>query len=140
MPIAVSSLLDTPINGHSPKNCTNTKLLTKTAPTKSSAISPSMSSPCGGLKTTQNRNSRQYIRCLAGSICGLRRRFCWPRPSLPPRRRRPAGGAAQMGRVHVRPAAHGGPSSRESTAEKSLISRPSLAGRASDTLPAHETN
>ena len=30
MPIAVSSLLDTPINGHRPKNWTKTKLLTKT--------------------------------------------------------------------------------------------------------------
>ncbi|GHB62760.1 hypothetical protein GCM10008107_09830 [Psychrosphaera saromensis] len=30
MPIAVSILLDTPINGHKPKNFTSTKLLTST--------------------------------------------------------------------------------------------------------------
>ena len=31
MPMAVSSLLDTPMNGHSPRNCTSTKLFTRMA-------------------------------------------------------------------------------------------------------------
>ena len=31
MPIAASSLLETPMNGHSPRNCTRTKLLTSIA-------------------------------------------------------------------------------------------------------------
>src|SRR5690606_29426318 len=30
MPMAVSSLPDTPMNGHSPRNCTSTKLFTRT--------------------------------------------------------------------------------------------------------------
>ena len=31
MPMAVSSLFDTPMNGHRPRNCTSTKLLTRIA-------------------------------------------------------------------------------------------------------------
>jgi len=34
MPKAASRFLDTPINGHSPRNLTNTKLLTRTVPTR----------------------------------------------------------------------------------------------------------
>ncbi|EJK91298.1 hypothetical protein UUU_21290 [Klebsiella pneumoniae subsp. pneumoniae DSM 30104 = JCM 1662 = NBRC 14940] len=36
IPIAVSSFLETPINGHRPRNFTRTKLLTRTVPIKSS--------------------------------------------------------------------------------------------------------
>ena len=50
IPIAVSSLFDTPINGHKPKNWTRTKLFTSTVPTRSSAYSANIpSSSCAVL-------------------------------------------------------------------------------------------
>src|SRR5690606_33704657 len=39
MPMAVSSLPDTPMNGHSPRNWVSTKLFTSIAPSKSSSMS-----------------------------------------------------------------------------------------------------
>ncbi len=43
MPVAVSSFLDTPINGQSPRNFTRTKLLTSTVLTRMSAYSAMVS-------------------------------------------------------------------------------------------------
>ncbi|MGB1299529.1 MAG: hypothetical protein ACPG8A_14690, partial [Psychrobium sp.] len=42
MPMADSSLLDTPINGHKPRNLTNTKLFTNTVPINSKKYSTIM--------------------------------------------------------------------------------------------------